>query len=215
MYEAFEKVVILNDEPLTNIVNIDTQGFFTVIFQKGDCIVGKLTALQTKAIVNKMISEFKDFNYCFTPCSESYCNQIREDFREAKESTEDEVKKNFKKKYKLGIFDIMAIGDTDAKDRFVKRFIPSVSFTLNYDCNSKADKDLKTKRGQVCHSYKSFNNVDYKKLHNNMIIHEDILSSWKGLVMACEDAKYGIIYKDYNLNNIINDINTNNSIQEN
>lgn len=143
-------------------------------------IKNKKIILKTESLISK--TEIKDLaNYVLYSLTESEKNEIENDFQNNNESCD--------------FIDLICIGGsiTEPTNSDIKHFIPII--------NIITEKDLyNNKKLKSIFEYKCYQTNDLKNPCNNVIVHEDCLSSF---LCACEklQTKHFVILKELITNN--------------
>lgn len=204
------KAVVLNDEPVEFSYNEDSKQLFVY---KGNCLV-EFKANIEKDRAELYIKHFKDFKYIFISLTKTE-NTLFEDTYDKVDIKNDESLSNFINLYGIHPKDVIIHDDTQVTSNFIKNVIPHVKIVSRRSAYSLADINRNKLNGQYIYSFKQFTGktrkpvttdvgiiYDYRNCFNNpetagLIVHEDVLSSWKGLMMANHYPKYGLIVKYY------------------
>lgn len=193
--------VILNDEVLINDLSYDKSGKLLVLrFYKGNCLVDTIPNIKSKEQAKLIIADYKEFDYIFIPISETLANTINDDWEYTRKNKQDVL--NFVEEYGIHPRDILACGDTNAKNEFVKHYIPYINITDTTNVLTLADKEKAIRFGKFITAYKCFACKDTLASFNNpsnggVIKHEDALSSWNCLMNKLHNPTHGIIIKKY------------------
>ena len=195
------KAVILNDEVLTNDIHYDKNGSLLVIrFYKGSCLVDVINNIKSKEQADKIIAEYKEFNYIFLPIDEETSININNKWDYVRKNKNDIP--SFIDEFGIHPREIMACGDTKATNGFAKHYISECKIVDRGDVFSLADKEKAIKAGKFISSYKCFATNNYKfdinkKENAGLIHHEDVLSSWNCLMASLHHPSHGIIIRKY------------------
>ena len=185
----FDKKVIVNDEPLVRTVD-EEEGIY--IYYMGNCIVYR--AKRDKKQV--------PFKYSMLPIDKEYFDNlligIKELNRDITTDNKTKLLKTFHDKFKVNFQNLLMYGKTDKiKTSILSFLIPYISYKKRHGSMYE---------GQLQYAYKSYccdtEEVNYKNRHQvseggGLVIHEDVVSAWKGLLIKAGHPTHALIIKEF------------------
>ena len=185
----FDRKVIINDEPLIKVVD-EAAGEY--IYYMGNCIVYRA----------KKDKEQAPFKYSMIPVDEGYFDDLIAGINDLNDNAtidnKEELLSDFNDKFKISFQNLLMYGKTDKiKTSILSFLIPYISYEKVHGSKYA---------GQLQYSYKSYccdtKELNYKNRHQlsaggNLVIHEDVVSSWKGLLIKAGHPTHALIIKEF------------------